>query len=37
MATSAGVKFASSLPKRRMRLAFCGLLLLTALLLALRG
>ena len=36
-AISAGVKFASRLPERRMRLAFCGLLLLTAALLALRG
>jgi uncharacterized membrane protein YfcA len=36
-AISAGVKFASRLPERRMRLAFCGLLLLTAVLLALRG
>jgi len=34
---SAGVAFASRLPERRMRLAFCGLLLLTAVLLALRG
>ena len=34
---SAGVKFASRLPERRMRLAFCGLLLLTAVLLGLRG
>jgi uncharacterized protein len=37
MAISAGVKFASRLPERRMRLAFCGLLLLTAVLLALRA
>jgi uncharacterized membrane protein YfcA len=37
VAISAGVKFASHLPERRMRLAFCGLLLLTAVLLALRG
>jgi len=37
VAISAGVKFASRLPERRMRLAFCGLLLLTAVLLALRG
>jgi uncharacterized membrane protein YfcA len=37
LAISAGVKFASRLPERRMRLAFCGLLLLTAVLLALRG
>jgi uncharacterized membrane protein YfcA len=36
-AISAGVKFASRLPERPMRLAFCGLLLLTAALLALRG
>jgi len=36
-AISAGVKFATRLPERRMRLAFCGLLLLTAVLLALRG
>ena len=36
-AISAGVKFASHLPERRMRLAFCGLLLLTAVLLGLRG
>jgi uncharacterized membrane protein YfcA len=36
-AISAGVKFASRLPERRMRLAFCGLLLLTAMLLALHG
>jgi len=36
-AISVGVKFASRLPERRMRLAFCGLLLLTAVLLALRG
>jgi uncharacterized membrane protein YfcA len=34
---SAGVAFASRLPERRMQLAFCGLLLLTAVLLALRG
>ena len=33
---SAGVAFASRLPERRMRLAFCALLLLTAVLLALR-
>jgi uncharacterized membrane protein YfcA len=37
VAISAGVKFASRLPERRMRLAFCGLLLLTSVLLALRG
>jgi uncharacterized protein len=36
-AISAGVAFVSRLPERRMRLAFCGLLLLTAALLALRG
>jgi len=36
-AISAGVAFASRLPERGMRLAFCGLLLLTAVLLALRG
>ena len=36
-AISAGVAFASRLPERRARLAFCGLLLLTAVLLALRG
>jgi hypothetical protein len=36
-AISAGVKFASRLPERRMRLAFSGLLLLTAVLLAQRG
>jgi uncharacterized membrane protein YfcA len=36
-AISAGVAFASRLPERRMRLAFCALLLLTAVLLALRG
>ena len=36
-AISAGVAFASRLPERRMRLAFCGLLVLTAVLLALRG
>jgi uncharacterized protein len=36
-AISAGVSFASRLPERRMRLAFCGLLLITAVLLALRG
>jgi len=34
---SAGVAFASRLPERRMRLAFCGLLLITAMLLVLRG
>ena len=37
LAISAGVKFASDLPERRMRLAFCGLLLISAVLLALRG
>src|SRR5205823_5523690 len=36
-AISAGVAFASRLPEKRMRLAFCGLLLLTAVLLALRA
>ena len=36
-AISAGIKFASRLPERRIRLAFCGLLLVTAVLLALRG
>ena len=36
-AISAGVAFATRLPERRMRLAFCGLLLLTAVLLALRA
>src|ERR1700751_1748041 len=36
-AISAGVAFASRLPERRMRLGFCALLLLTALLLALRA
>jgi uncharacterized protein len=36
-AISAGVAFASRLPERRARLAFCALLLLTALLLALRA
>ena len=36
-AISAGVKFASRLLERRMRFAFCGLLLLTAVLLGLRG
>jgi hypothetical protein len=36
-AISAGVAFASRLPERQMRLAFCGLLLLTAVLLVLRG
>jgi hypothetical protein len=36
-AISAGVAFASRLPERRMRLAFCGLLLITAVLLAARG
>jgi hypothetical protein len=34
---SAGVAFASRLPERGARLAFCALLLLTAVLLALRG
>lgn len=32
-----GVAFASRLPERRMRLSFCGLLVITAILLALRG
>ena len=32
-----GVAFAARLPERRMRLAFCGLLLVTAALLAMRG
>jgi hypothetical protein len=32
-----GVAFAARLPERRMRLAFCGLLLITAVLLAMRG
>ena len=36
-AISAGIAFASRLPERRMRLAFCGLVLITAVLLALRG
>jgi uncharacterized membrane protein YfcA len=36
-AISGGVAFASRLPERRMRLAFCGLLLITAVLLGLRG
>jgi len=36
-AISAGVAFAGRLPERRMRLAFCGLLVLTAALLAVRG
>src|SRR6201993_1123737 len=36
-AISAGVKFASRLPERRMRVGFCGLLLRTAVLLGLRG
>ena len=35
-AISGGVAFASRLPERRMRLAFCGLLLITTVLLALR-
>jgi len=37
VANSAGVAFASRLPERRMRLGFCALLLLTAVLLALRA
>ncbi len=36
-AISAGVAFASRLPERRMPLAFCALMLLTAVLLALRA
>lgn len=36
-AISIGVAFAARFPERRMRFAFCGLLLLTAALLALRG
>ena|SRR6516162_6562147 len=36
-AISAGVAFVSRVPERRARLAFCGLLLITAVLLALRG
>src|SRR5207248_1801284 len=36
-AISAGVAIAGRLPERRMRLAFCGLLLITSVLLALRG
>jgi uncharacterized membrane protein YfcA len=36
-AISAGVAIAHRLPERRLRLAFCGLLMLTAVLLALRG
>ena len=36
-AISAGVAVAHRLPERRLRLAFCGLLVLTAVLLALRG
>ena len=36
-AISFGVALAHRLPERRMRLAFCGLLLITAALLALRG
>jgi uncharacterized membrane protein YfcA len=36
-AISIGVAFASRLPERGMRIAFCGLLLVTAVLLALRG
>src|ERR1700760_4627418 len=37
VAISAGVAFASRLPERRMRLAFCALLVLTAGVLAVRG
>lgn len=36
-AISIGVAFAARLPERRMRLAFCGLLIVTSVLLALRG
>ncbi|MGA7864345.1 MAG: hypothetical protein WCA23_10195 [Stellaceae bacterium] len=36
-AISAGVAFAHSLPERRLRFAFCGLLVLIAALLALHG
>jgi uncharacterized protein len=36
-AISIGVAFASRFPERGMRLAFCGLLMITAVLLALRG
>jgi uncharacterized membrane protein YfcA len=36
-AVSAGVAIAHRLPERRLRIAFCGLLLVTAVLLALRG
>ena len=36
-AISAGVAFAHRLPERRLRLGFCGLLLITAMLLAARG
>ena len=36
-AISIGVAFAARLPERRMRFAFCGLLVITAVLLALRG
>jgi len=36
-AISVGVAFASRLPERRMRLSFCGLLLITSVLLAARG
>jgi hypothetical protein len=37
VAISAGVAFAHSLPERRLRFAFCGLLVLIAALLALHG
>ena len=36
-AISVGVAFASRLSERRVRLAFCGLLLITVMVLALRG
>ena len=36
-AISAGVALARRLPERRLRLGFCGLLLITAMLLAVRG
>ena len=37
VAISAGVAFAHGLPERRLRFAFCGLLVLIAALLALHG
>jgi uncharacterized protein len=37
VAISAGVAFAHSLPERRLRFAFCGLLVLIAALLTLHG